>query len=531
MSFGFRSRREEPTFEHFRLIADACGEVAFEFDPQADSFSWSRDPAEVFLGLEPGACSFRPDRPGPDVHPNDSDALRQGWSRAADGIPFSAEFRWRHKDGSWLWLNLTAIPLRNASSRGPKVLGLLRGTQALREYQEGQVEARRLETVGTMAGGIAHEFNNNLTPIRGYLELALDDLGPYHPLAEGLRIALDRVTYCADLVSQIQAYGRKSLLQCEAADVTRLISSAVRLAFSMNRERSEKIECEEILQAGMPLVWLDVAQFQQAVIQLVRNSLEAMPGGGRLTLRAEIVDIARRMNRGGQEIAPGRYLCLAVADTGEGVAPEHQSHVFDPFFTTRGRASARGMGLPMVQGMAAQHEGWVEMQSVVGKGTQVRVYLPVREDKTGLASVVKVDSDGTMPVLEAAPVGTLLVADDEPSIRSIIRRVFETEGWEVLEAADTESVLRAMRDYRYPIHLVVMDATLPGPPLEEVIARARQASRDLKILLTSGFERTDHMDRLIRNHGLSFLAKPFSTKELVARVDQLLAGTPGAEPK
>jgi PAS domain S-box-containing protein len=509
--------------DYYRLIAQATGDVAFEYDHQTDKFNWTSDLGADLLGYLPGEIHIDHELFNGLVHEDDREEFKKRWELLKQNTRVGMEFRLRHKDGQWHWLHMDAVPQTRHDHRVVRSVGVIRRTQEYHNAQDALAEARRLETIGTMAGGIAHEFNNHLTPIRGYLELALDELDPDHPSVDGLRTALDRVEYCADLVAQIQAYGRKSVIVPKPADLARLLPGVIRMALSLMRESSGTTTLAENIPETLPSVMLDQRQFQQAMVHLIRNGIEAMPRGGVLKISAEEVYVHKQ--HAARHPKSGRFICINVVDTGEGILPEHQPHIFDPFFTTRGRARARGMGLPMVQGMVAQHDGWIEIQSKVGVGTHVRMYLPVMQAPAGAAAATVSDRDGTMAVLPAAPVGIMLVADDEESIRDIVRRVFQKEGWRVEEAENGTDAVSRFSDRHANIDVLVLDLTMPGPPAEDSIRLIKGIRPDTRILLMSGYARDERVDKLHQSAGVEFISKPFSPKEILSRVDEMMAET------
>ena len=248
-----------------------------------------------------------------------------------------------------------------------------------------------------------------------------------------------------------------------------------------------------------------------------------MPGGGSLTVRAEEVYIHKR-NAAQGVVHNGTYLCLSFSDTGEGIAPENQAHIFDPFFTTRGRARARGMGLSMVQGMVAQHDGYIEVQSQPDQGTHVRMFLPLGMDRTLRGDVVLLDEpqDDTARVLPAAPVGMMIVADDEPSIRGIVSRVFGKEGWHIVEAANGAELGKKLDDEDAKTDLVILDILMPGPSAEDTIRLIHERRPGTKVLLISGFSMDERIERLTRSGGVDYISKPFSPRDLVSKVDEVM---------
>lgn len=511
--------------DDYQLISEASGDVAFEYDSKARRIQWSSDIGHRFLDYDEGEMSLTLLPEDEHVHLSDRARVAEAFSELAKNKASGVVFRLLRKDGESCWVSMSLIPVDSPTGEEKRVVGVLRDTTELHVAQEALGEARRMQTVGTMAGGIAHEFNNHLTPVRGYIELALDHLGEEHAVSQGLRTALDRVEYCSDLVGQIQAYGRKSLLVPKPIELTRILPSIVRVAMSTDRKRAAKVSVEEHIPTHLAKLWVDQGQFQQAIVHLIRNSLAAMPGGGALTVRAEqiAVNSVQALRRGARA---GDFMRISIIDTGVGISPQHLEHIFEPFFTTHGRASAQGMGLPMVQGMVAQHGGWVEIHSEPMKGTRVMIYLPLLRQGVPEEEEISVDADGTMAVMPAAALGHLLVVDDEEFIRDIVRRVFETEGWSVKEARDKNDALKHLEDDKTKYDLVILDITTPGPTTEETLQRLHETNSGTRVLLISGFTKDDRIEKITQENGIEFMGKPFSPKEILTKVDQLMAVQP-----
>jgi CheY-like chemotaxis protein len=274
----------------------------------------------------------------------------------------------------------------------------------------------------------------------------------------------------------------------------------------------------EKIPESLPPLWVDRAKFQRAVVHLVRNAVEAMPKGGTLRVQAEQCRSGKTV---GTPRKAGRYIRLTFADTGVGISPQHLERIFDPFYTTHNRSESKGMGLPMVQGLVAQHGGWLEINSAPGEGTQVRLYFPAREVGADADNDAG-DDDGTLPVLPAAPAGRVLVADDDKLMRRVVSHAFEADGWQVAEAGDNTEVVRALADDATPFDLLVLDVGLPGPTTEEALALVFQKMPQVKVLLVSGFALDEQTRNLLRMGDTDYMSKPFSAEELVSKVDEMM---------
>jgi CheY-like chemotaxis protein len=248
-----------------------------------------------------------------------------------------------------------------------------------------------------------------------------------------------------------------------------------------------------------------------------------MPTGGTLTISAEVVPAARAMRSPEKTTPDDNIIRIVVKDTGVGIPPENRTRIFEPFFTTHGRAKARGMGLPMVQGMVAQHGGWMEIKTEVGLGTEVSIQLPIKEAPATVGGVVA-DADGTLPVATAAEPGRLLIADDEPFIRRLIRKIFQSEGWKIDEADDYQMVMDKIDQQGQKYDLIILDLTMPGPTTEETVQRIAELNADTHVLFVSGYSKDARIERLMEMIHSDFIGKPFSPKALLSKVDDLVSG-------
>lgn len=512
---------EESSDVLYRQVAAVLGDALFVMYPERRNVEWFGDPGE-WIGYAPGELTLSLDAFQTQVAKEDLPKLENALENLLAGHRVQVDIRLRRKDHTYHWMQLAGGPVYDETGRMVRIAGALRDTDPLHRAISSLSESRRMEAIGSMAGGIAHEFNNHLTPIGGYIELAIDHLGPNHALTEGLQTALDRVHYCADLVAQIQSYGRQSMLLPARVDIGRLIPATARLALSAHPGAQERIQVKEALPDDLPKVWVDQGHLHEALVHLLRNAVEAMPDGGQLTLSAgKALADTIPPNSSLKARAQNGYVRISISDTGRGIAPEHRPRIFDPFFTTRSRAVARGMGLPMVQGMVEQHGGWIDIQSEPGRGTTVNLYLPAAVEPSTPA--VPTDEDGTMTVQPAAAPGRLLLADDELSIRRLLSRVFELEGWQVDEAEDYDGVMKAIHEDPSGYALFVLDLTMPGCSTEDAITALRERDPNARVLFISGCSRDERVEKLVQMIRSEFVSKPFSPQKLVEKVDQLLA--------
>ena len=507
----------------YHLIAQASGDVFFEWRPGTGELHWHADIGAQLLGYDEGELCLKVASLESLIYVDDQERFALALEKLKATEQIDLELRLTRKDGKPTWVHLVALPVSPSRDGMGITVGAVRNTQELHETQDQLSEERRIKTLGTMAGGIAHEFNNHLTPIRGFIELTMNCMEPEDPLFEGLQTALNRVQYCADLVAQIQAYGRKAMIQPENLDLNRFLPSMIHLALSIDQESASKVSLEQEIVKKLPNIHVDRSQFQQAISHLVRNALEAMRKGGTLSIKVDEVHKPMSQARGtGSDSGVSRFVRIRIIDTGEGIKPEEIGRIFDPFYTTRGRAVARGMGLPMVQGVVEQHGGWLDISSEPSKGTEVVLFFPV--STTPEKSKANLGDDDALNVVPAAPVGHLLLADDEKHIRKLICRVFENDGWDVDEAENNFDVQHFLNEGIADYSLLILDIVLPGPPIETILKLVREKLPTARVLVVSGYDIDERISKLQREYGVAFIGKPFSPKDLLARADEILVG-------
>jgi two-component system cell cycle sensor histidine kinase/response regulator CckA len=382
-----------------------------------------------------------------------------------------------------------------------------------RRLEEQLRQTQKMEAIGRLAGGVAHDFNNLLTVINGYGELLLGALGAgesSRAYAQEIGRAGERA---AALTRQLLAFSRQQVLEVKVVDLNESVRASEQL---LRRLIGEDVRLETALAPDLDRVRADPGQMGQVIMNLALNARDAMPTGGRLTIETANVRLDEAYARGRPEVVPGRYVLLAVSDTGCGMTEQTLARVFEPFFTTKEVGKGTGLGLAVVHGVVSQSGGHVAASSEPGRGTAFKVYLPA----VGAARPAGKSHQGLQP----APRGseTVLLVEDDESVRNLARIVLRASGYFVLEARHGGEAVRLAQEYAGPIHLVVSDVVMPevgGRLLAERLAALRP---DVKVLFVSGY--TD--DAVVR-HGVleaevAFLQKPFSPAALAAKVREVL---------
>jgi PAS domain S-box-containing protein len=453
------------------------------------------------------------------VHPDDVAATLAEVGKLSHGLTtLRFENRYRHKDGTYRWLSWTAVPAEDLiHAVGRDVTAEKEAAQALVETEEALRQSQKMEAVGQLTGGIAHDFNNLLTGIAGSLELLqtrmsqgrMTDLDRYMTAAQG---AAKRA---AALTHRLLAFSRRQTLDPKPTDVNALIRGMEEL---IRRTVGPSIQIEVVGAAGLWPALVDPGQLENALLNLCINARDAMPDGGRITIETANRWLDDRAARE-RDLPHGQYLSLCVTDTGTGMTPEVIARAFDPFFTTKPIGQGTGLGLSMIYGFAKQSGGQVRIYSEVDQGTTVCLYLPRHN---GAALEAEVISDlAEAPRAEQGE--TVLIIDDEPTVRMLVTEVLEDLGYTAIEAADGPSGLKVLQtDTR--IDLLITDVGLPGGMNGRQVADAARETRPgLRVLFITGYAENAAVGNGYLDAGMQVLTKPFVMEALASRIREMIA--------
>jgi PAS domain S-box-containing protein len=499
-------RRSE---ERFLLAARATKDTLWDWDFATDDIWWNEGITALY-GYPPQAAGGMPEWIE-RVHPQDRERVVASLHTMAESgsHQWNEEYRFRRCDGSYAVVYNRGHVLRDADGSPMRMIGAMMDITE-RHALEGQLRhAMKMEAVGRLAGGIAHDFNNLLTAILGHTDLVLSGLGADDANRSAVEEVSSAAHRAAALTRQLLAFSRKQTLQPQRLDLNGVVASMDKM---LRRLIGEEIVLSTQLADRLGAVRADQGQLEQVIVNLVVNARDAMPRGG--TLRLATTNAA--LGESKRDVAPGPYVRLAVSDDGVGMPPETLARIFEPFFTTKDVGQGTGLGLATVYGIVRQSGGYIEVTSDVGRGTTFDIFLPRLVD----------DLDQAPPSGDPRPPTggseTILLVEDEPSVRRLARRVLERLGYAIIEAANGAAALATANERAGTIDLLLTDVVMPEMRGNELAAALAPLRPDMAVLFISGY--TDGAVDLtsVRAAGSAFLAKPFTPDALARKVRDLL---------
>jgi nitrogen-specific signal transduction histidine kinase/CheY-like chemotaxis protein len=388
-----------------------------------------------------------------------------------------------------------------------------------RKQLEGQLQqSRRMEAVGRLAGGIAHDFNNLLTIIKGYTELAVQRNEVPAPVRADIEHIEDASERAAGLVRQLLAFSRKQVLQPKNLDLNGVVLGLEKL---LRRLIGEDIEMKTVVSAGLGTIKADPAQVEQVLMNLVVNARDAMPKGGRMIVETSNVDLDKTYASEHVSVKPGRYVMLAVSDSGTGMSPETIAHIFEPFFTTKGGTKGTGLGLATVYGIVKQSGGYIWVYSEPDKGSTFKVYFP-RVDELA-------EKDSRSPHTASTKRGseTILLVEDDDAVRELAEVILATQGDRVICANGPKRAEEIAAERSQEIDLVLTDVIMPTMSGRELVKKLGARNPKMRVMYMSGYTDNVIAQGGVLEEGLAFLQKPFTPRALTQKVREVLdAGVP-----
>ena len=521
----------------FQAIADSIDHMVWSTLPDGYHDYYNQRWYD-FTGVPPGST----DGAGWNdmFHPDDQERAWARWRHSLEtGEPYHIEYRLKHRSGVYRWVLGRAQPMRGeggaivrwfgtctdiqeiveardvlAQSRAQLEAMVEERTEELRAANEHLHQSQKMEAVGQLTGGIAHDFNNMLTGIIGSMDIMRRRIasGRLGDLDRFMDAATTSALRAAGLTQRLLAFSRRQSLDSKPVDVNALIGS---LGDLLSRTIGEQIALDMRLDAAIPAGIADANQLESALLNLAINARDAMPEGGTLTVATRFATIDAAQAADMAEAEAGRYVVVGVTDTGTGMAPELLEKVFEPFFTTKPIGQGTGLGLSMIYGFARQNGGHVTIDSAVGKGTTVSIYLPAADRAQAEDAAVAA----------AAPQGhgqRVLVVEDDPSVLLLIRDVLEEVGYSAIEASDGASALPILAS-DVAIDLMISDVGLPGINGRQLADSARLHRPDLPILFVTGYAENAAIRSGFLGTNMAMITKPFSLDDLGQKIGEILS--------
>ncbi len=444
----------------------------------------------------------------------DRPAILEAWDHhCATGEPFSVSYRFARKDGSLVWLAEDATIIETGGQRFSQ--GMVVDVTERRETEARLRQAQKMEAVGQLAGGVAHDFNNLLTVITGHAGLLREVTPPDDPGLEDVEAIATAAASSADLVGQLLAFGRRTMLRPEVVDLSGVVSDVLPM---LRRLLPEHIDVVTTLDDDLPAVRADPGQLQQVVLNLAINGRDAMPGGGslRIATDARVVGAAEAARTLG--LVEGRYVQLTIEDEGIGMDAATRDRIFEPFFTTKAAGRGTGLGLATVYGIVKQSGGYISLDSAPDRGSTFRVLLPATADAV---------QHQAGPFVGRPPSGRerIVLCEDEPAVRDLVAAVLRRSGYDVAVATTPTEALLLVGDRSSPADLLLTDVVMPGMSGPDVARRAKVLRPGLRVVLMSGYA-PDNLDHEALGRPAAFLAKPFTPAALARTIRDVLDGVP-----
>lgn len=424
-----------------------------------------------------------------------------------------------HKDGHEITISLTVSPVRDQSGRIVGASSIKRDITAQKQAELAMRQTTKMEAIGRLAGGLAHDFNNQLHALSGFLHFIARDPNLTAAIRQDLRqvqLAADRM---ASLTRQLLAFARQQVLAPETLDLDATVLDSELL---LQRLIGSNVEIQVEHTPGSKWIRVDRTQLIQVLLNLAINARDAMPRGGRLRIQTNTMEVSphQLVDRTGSAIEPGAYARLVVADTGEGIAPEELGRVFEPFYTTKEVGRGTGLGLATVEGIVSQSGGYLQIESAVGRGTSITILFPLCPAPT------RVDTGGTTPQPDERRRGRLLVVDDDQMVRSVITRVLRSEGYEVVEASQGKEGLECFAQAGGGIDLVITDLVMPVMGGREFIEQVNQQYPTTAVIWLSGHPRETEFPGSGPAPHQAYLQKPVGAELLISTVQHALRNRP-----
>ncbi|HUA20496.1 MAG TPA: response regulator [Bryobacteraceae bacterium] len=498
--------------ERLNLALESARMGVWAWDAVEQESFWDERTCEIFGRPYRNGLGASADEVLAMIHPEDRRELESRFAVAVQRRlrEVAGEYRVIWPDGSVHHVSMIGSAFYDATGRLSRSVGVVQDVTGQRTPGEQVRQTQKLECIGRLAGGIAHDFNNLLTVINGYSELLLREFGQMAPVRSKVLQIKRAGEQAAKLTNQLLAVGRKQVMNLQPLDINVLIQDLL----PMLRRAMEGVKLKLVLEPGLGLALADSGQVSQVVLNLAMNAYEAMPVGGLFTLQTANFQVGTA-GKPASDLPIGDYVLLTLSDTGTGMDAETQKRIFEPFFTTKKAVHGAGLGLATVYGIVAQTGGRIECHSEPGAGTVFRIYLPAAGVQQTAAQLLL-----QRPLDGGSRQGVVLVADDEPGFRSLVRDVLEAFGYQVLEAADGKQALAAKERHR--IDILITDLAMPDMDGIELIRAFLHTAQSPSVVAISGAFDASVLKAARLLGAKATLTKPIDTDALVTLVKGLV---------
>ena len=426
------------------------------------------------------------------------------------GDPIIAkEERTVHSDGDVRFMSTTKMPLRDKDGNIFGTFGISRDLSEHKVLEEQLLHSQKLEAIGRLAGGVAHDFNNILAVISGYSDLTLATLDERDPVMENIQEIKRGADRAGSLTRQLLAFSRKQQIEPKTLNLNSIVTNVDKM---LRRIIGEHIELQTELAPGLENIKADPGQIEQVLMNIAVNARDAMPKGGKLMLKTSNVSLDEQQASELLSLDPGHYVRLDLGDTGSGMDEQTQSQIFEPFFTTKEVGKGTGLGLSTVHGIVRQAGGDILVESTLGKGTTFTIYFPTESEED-----VDVESEAVGGLLRTGSETVLLVEDEEP-LRRLVEKILDGLGYTVIEAESAEAAMELVESEKPDIDLLLTDVVMPGQNGLQLAKDLGAKMKDLKCIFMSGYVDGSVVELDDIETSTVFLKKPFTPNELAARL-------------
>jgi two-component system, cell cycle sensor histidine kinase and response regulator CckA len=496
--------------ERYRSLSDATAQAVWTSDERGES--WRPFGLENLIGGDAPPLERIADFNRGFVHPDDRERVAEAWAEARDNPhPLTVTYRLLRADGSTRDVVSRAVPVLRDGGAVHEWVGVISDVTETRSLEERLHQSQKMEAIGQLAGGIAHDFNNLLTVIMQCGDLLREDLPAESESGSLVDVLLGAAGRGADLTQQLLTFSRKRVIAPTAIDVGEVVRNSIAM---LGRVIAEDVAVEADMADELPCVVAATGELDQMIVNLAVNARDAMSGGGTLTFETARLELPPGDPRRGPGATRNEHILIRVTDTGHGMTQATQDRMFEPFFTTKPSGTGTGLGLSTVYGVVQRIGGTIEVDSKPGVGTTFRIFLPCADL-----------TDETAPLpLQVSSTGheTILVVEDEPTVRGFSVRMLRQQGYDVLEAGDATEALQVAAGRDGPIDLLFADVVLPGMSGGELANRLLAIRPDLRVLYTSGYNDDEIVRRGIRTSEVRLLPKPYTRQSLSDAVRSIL---------